>query len=67
MSQPATFHPETFLSFCTRLHLAQELGVAPDELEYIGVQKGLGYDLILFNVNRPGPGYGMTMSVRVDL
>jgi len=64
---PAPFHPETVLSFCARLHLAKELGVKPDELDYIGPQEGLGYVLLLFNVNLPGPGNGTTRSVRVDL
>jgi hypothetical protein len=57
---------ETILSRCARRHLAAELGIEPDELEYIGVQKGIDYDLILFNVDRPGPGNGTTRSVRVD-
>lgn len=59
--------PETIISHCARLHLAAKMGLEPDELEYIGVQKGLGYDLLLFNVDRPGPGNGTTRSVRVNL
>ena len=49
-----------------RERLAQELGLAPDDLEYVGPQEGLGYTLVLFNVNRPGPGNHTTRSVRVD-
>lgn len=69
MSQPAvSYYPETILSFCARMHLADELGVAPDELEYIGPQEGLGYVLLMFNVDRPGSKlHQTTRSVRVDL
>lgn len=61
-------HPETVLSHCARLHLAEELGVAPDELEYVGPQEGLGYLLIMFTVDKPGDDlHRTTRSVRVDL
>lgn len=64
----APFHPETVLSYCARQHLAAELGVAPDELEYIGPQEGLGYVLLMFTVDRPKSPLHRTMrSVRVDL
>ena len=49
------------------IRLARELGVNPFDLEYLGVQKGLSYDLLLFNINKPGPGNGTTRSIRVDL
>ena len=68
MTHPAPFHRETVLSFCARLHLAGELGVAPGELEYIGPQEGLGYVLLMFTVDRPGDRlHRTTRSVRVDL
>ena len=54
MTHPAPFYPETVLSFCARLHLAEELGVTPSELEYIGPQEGLGYVLLMFTVGREG-------------
>ena len=63
-----TFHPETVLSFCARIHLAKELGVKPDELDYIGPQEGLGYVLLMFTVDRPGDRlHRTTRSIRVDL
>lgn len=65
---PTCSHPETFLSHCARHHLAGELGVAPDELEYCGVQEGRGYFLIMFTVDKPGSELDRsTRSVRVDL
>jgi len=69
MSQAAaSFYPETVLSHCARLHLADELGLAPDELEYIGPQEGLGYVLLMFTVDRPGDRlHRTTRSARVDL
>ena len=68
MSHPAPFCPETVLSHCARRHLAEELGVAPDELEYIGPQEGLGYFLLLFTVDCQGNRWHRTTrSVRVDL
>ena len=50
-----------------RHKLAKELGLNPIELYYIGPQEGIGYTLLLFNVNRPGPGNGTTRSVRLPL
>jgi hypothetical protein len=69
MNEPPTcHHPETFLSHCARLHLAGELGVQADELEYCGVQEGLGYFLVMFTVDLPGSDlHRSTRSVRVDL
>ena len=65
---PTRPHPETFLSHCARHHLAEELGVAPDEMEYCGVQEGLGYFLIMFTVDKPGDDlHRTTRFVRVDL
>ena len=59
--------PETVLSYCARLHLAEELGVAPEQLEYIGPQEGLGHILIMFVLNKPGDRlHRSTRSVRVD-
>ena len=59
---------ESILSHCARLHLAGELGLAPDELDYIGPQEGLGYVLLMFNVEKPGDRlHRTTRSVRVDL
>lgn len=66
MTPPAPFHPETALSSIARRQLAEELGVAPEELEFIGVQEGLSFDLILFNVLREGQGYKTTRAVRID-
>ena len=64
----ARFHPETVLSHCARQHLAGELNVAPDELEYIGPQEGMGYVLLMFTIDRPGDRlHRTTRSVRVDL
>ena len=50
-----------------RERLAQELSLEPAELEYIGIQEGLRFNLALFNVKKPGPGNHTTRSVRVDL
>ena len=59
---------ETIISFCGRLHLCSQLNVKQDELVFIGPQEGLGYVLILFNVDRPGDRlHRSTRSVRVDL
>ena len=42
------------------------LGVAPDELEYGGLQEGLSYRLVLFSVDKPGhPLHRTTRSVKV--
>ena len=58
--------PETLLSHCARLHLAEDLGVDHDELEYTGIQEGLSYRLVLFTVDRPGhPLHRTTRSVKV--
>ena len=58
--------PETLLSHCARRHLAEELDVAPDELEYGGMQEGLSYRLVLFSVDKPGhPLHRTTRSVKV--
>ena len=59
--------PSTTIS-AARLQLAEELGLEPGELEYGGVQKGLGYRLVLFTIRRPGHFLDKsTRSARVDL
>lgn len=65
MTTPAPLR-ETILSYCARQSLAKELALEPSELDYIGMMAGLGYLLILFNVNKPGPGNGTTRSVKVN-
>lgn len=61
-------NPDTVISFCARIHLAKELGLAPDELEYVGMQEGLDYRPVLFKVEKPGDVLDRsTRSVRVDL
>lgn len=60
--------PETIISHCCRLHLAKELGVKPEELEYAGIQEGFGYRLLSFNVDRPGDRlHRTTRSVKVEI
>ena len=57
--------PETIISYCARQSLAEELGLEPDHLEYIGMMAALGYLLVLFNVTAEGELNGSTRSVKV--
>ena len=48
-------HPETILSYAARLHLAENLGIAPDDLDFLGYMSLIpGQTLALFNIMRAG-------------
>lgn len=64
MTIPAPL-PETILSYCARLSLAQELDLASTDLDYSGMMSALGYLLVLFNVTAEGPLKHSTRSVKV--
>lgn len=64
MTTPAPL-PETILSYCARLHLAQELAIEPTDLDYIGMMSALGYLLVLFNVTAEVPLKHSTRSMKV--
>jgi hypothetical protein len=58
--------PETIISYCARMQLCAELGLAPGELRFDGKMYGPDCRLFLFTVVKPGDRLNhTTRSVKV--